>query len=152
MNMLCAGPLARGQQGAEEERGRGGALTARRHPNPITDCCHSTAGGKDGQTAVREGVEGWNRMGKRPREKEKKGGRHTDTSVQREREKRERNYSERHVFTWRREHQQQTHKVDRVSHTHHAQAVWINRGQCLTPATLSRLSMSRVQTRDSTRN
>lgn len=27
----------------EEEEGQGGALTVRRHPNPITDCCHSAA-------------------------------------------------------------------------------------------------------------
>lgn len=83
VSTLCAGPLGRGQQGwseaeeEEEEGGWGDALTVRPHPNPITDCGHSTAA-----------REGWNRGTM----KEKDVGRHQSgqkTRRRREEEKEE---------------------------------------------------------------
>lgn len=57
-SMLCGGPLRRGRQGwsgaEEEEEGQGGALTARRHPSPITDCGHSAASKEGSREGARE--------------------------------------------------------------------------------------------------
>lgn len=88
--MLCAGPLTRGRQGWREveEEGQGGALTVRRHPNPITDCCHSAAG-SEGWTdrREREGEVNGNRKDEKSTRQEEQEAQKSKTCAEREGEK-----------------------------------------------------------------
>lgn len=70
-----------------EEEGQGGALTARQHPNPITDCGHSAAGRVDAErneAAERRRTE-INKWRPQRQEAGGKGG----TNVQKEKKKRQ---------------------------------------------------------------
>lgn len=69
-----------------EEGGQGGALTARQHPNPITDCGHSAAGRVDAErreTAERRRME----INKWRPQRQEAGGEEGDKCAEREEEK-----------------------------------------------------------------
>lgn len=83
VNMLCGGPLGRGQQGwsgaeeeEEEEEGQGDALTVRRHPNPITDCCHSSREGRMDRQGWESGARKMESKNRWRQEKEGEGDKH----------------------------------------------------------------------------
>lgn len=83
VNMLCAGPLGKGQQGwcgvVEEEEGRGVALIGRRHPNPIADCSHTA--GKEERGGKEKRVEISKCRAEEEKQEEREGERQTHLTV-----------------------------------------------------------------------